>query len=175
MNSAQSLLAFKIRGMDCAEEVAVLKREVGPVVGGEDRLGFDILNGKMTVRPPASEVTLEAILRAVARTGMWAEVWPDAAPGAVKEGTWQRHGRTITTIASGVLALIGFVVHMILAGGISAAIGSEGLGVVHHVPLAARVPYLLAVLAAFWYIVPKAWRAAKRLRPVFDRLAGEQR
>ena len=25
---------FKIRGMDCAEEVAVLKSEIGPVVGG---------------------------------------------------------------------------------------------------------------------------------------------
>ena len=29
---------FKVRGMDCAEEVAVLKDVVGPVVGGADRL-----------------------------------------------------------------------------------------------------------------------------------------
>ncbi len=42
-------LAFEIHGMDCAEEVAVLKLEVGPVVGGEDRLAFDVLSGKMTV------------------------------------------------------------------------------------------------------------------------------
>lgn len=42
-------LRFKVHGLDCAEEVAVLKREVGPVVGGADRLGFDILNGRMTV------------------------------------------------------------------------------------------------------------------------------
>lgn len=151
--------------MDCAEEVAVLKREVGPVVGGEDRLGFDILNGKMTVLPPASDVTPEAIIGAVGQTGMRAEVWRDAARETVTEGTWQRHGRTIATIASGSLALLGFMVHVILAGGISAAIGSEGLGVVHHVPLAARVPYLLAILAALWHIVPKAWRAARRLRP----------
>ena len=34
---------FKVRGMDCAEEVAVLKDVVGPVVGGADRLSFDIL------------------------------------------------------------------------------------------------------------------------------------
>lgn len=151
--------------MDCVEEVAVLKREVGPVVGGEERLGFDILNGRMTVQTPASDVTPEVILRAVARTGMWAEVWRDAGQGAAKDGTWQRHGRTIATIASGILALIGFVVHVILFGGISAAIGSEGLGIVHKVPLAARVPYLLAVLVALWYILPKAWRSARRLRP----------
>jgi hypothetical protein len=39
---------FTVRGMDCAEEVAVLK-DVGPVVGGADHLSFDILNGRMTV------------------------------------------------------------------------------------------------------------------------------
>lgn len=165
MKSLLLPLQFKIVGMDCAEEVAVLKREVGPVVGGEERLAFDILSGKMTVQPAATDVTAEVILRAVARTGMRAEVWCDAGQGAAKDGTRQRDGPTIATITSGILALIGLVVHMILAGGFSAAIGSEGLGVVHRVPLAARVPYLLAVLAALWYILPKACRAARRFRP----------
>lgn len=41
--------AFKIHGMDCAEETAVLKREVGPLVGGEANLAFDLLNGKMVL------------------------------------------------------------------------------------------------------------------------------
>jgi hypothetical protein len=44
---------FRIHGMDCAEEVAILKREVGPIVGSADRLAFDILNGKMIVRSDA--------------------------------------------------------------------------------------------------------------------------
>ena len=44
-------LAFKVRGMDCAEEVAILKRAVGPLVGGAERLGFDVLAGRMTVPP----------------------------------------------------------------------------------------------------------------------------
>jgi Zn2+/Cd2+-exporting ATPase len=35
--------------MDCAEEVAVLKREIGPVVGNVDRLVFDILKGNFFV------------------------------------------------------------------------------------------------------------------------------
>src|SRR5581483_1989668 len=46
---AAGSLQFKIHGMDCAEEVAVLKQAVGPVVGGESRLAFDILNGRMIV------------------------------------------------------------------------------------------------------------------------------
>ncbi len=43
----------RVTGMDCAEEIAILKREVGPLVGGEDRLGFDLLRAKMTVVLPA--------------------------------------------------------------------------------------------------------------------------
>ena len=37
---------YRIHGMDCAEEVAILKREIGPIVGTVDQLGFDILNGE---------------------------------------------------------------------------------------------------------------------------------
>lgn len=44
-------LRFKVHGLDCAEEVAVLKRELGSLVGGEDRLTFDILNAAMAVAP----------------------------------------------------------------------------------------------------------------------------
>lgn len=70
--------AFKIHGTDCAEEVGVLKREVAPVAGGEERLGFDILNAKMTIRGQAPP-DVEAVMAAVARTGMRAEPWRDAA------------------------------------------------------------------------------------------------
>ena len=59
--------AFKITGMDCAEEIALLQREVGPVVGGGDLLGFDLLRGRMTVAAEPSAVTDTAILAAVKR------------------------------------------------------------------------------------------------------------
>jgi Cd2+/Zn2+-exporting ATPase len=41
--------AYKVRGLDCAEEVAALKQAVGPLVGGADRLAFDVLNGRMMI------------------------------------------------------------------------------------------------------------------------------
>ena len=63
-------MTFKIRGLDCAEEVAVLQRAVGPVVGGEAHLAFDILNGTMTVRLAQETVSEAAVRQAVARTGM---------------------------------------------------------------------------------------------------------
>ena len=165
MKSSQSPLEFKIYGMDCAEEVAVLKREIGPIVGGEDRLSFDILSGKMTVQPATGGVTPEAIVQAVTQAGMRAETWRDERRREAPSGAWQRHGRTIATALSGFCVLAGFLTHVLLAGGLQAAIGSEGLGVVHEVPWTPRVSYLLAIVASLWYILPKAWRSARRLRP----------
>ncbi len=50
MAGINSPLQFRVLGMDCAEEVTALKRELAPLVGDEERLAFDLLQGKMTLR-----------------------------------------------------------------------------------------------------------------------------
>lgn len=42
-------MTFKIEGLDCVEEVSILKSEIGPLVGGDDKLAFDVINGRMTI------------------------------------------------------------------------------------------------------------------------------
>ena len=159
-------MQFKIRGMDCAEEIAILKRELGPLAGGEERLGFDLLKAKMTVLSPPRGLSEQEVVQAVERTGMGAQVWREGSEEVEKEGVWQRRGRTILAAASGLGVLAGFVAHAVLAGGISRALGSEGLGVSEvGVPWAARAFYLLAILAGIWTVAPKAWFALRRLRP----------
>lgn len=155
-------LEFRVHGMDCAEEIAILRREVGPVVGGEDQLAFDLLRGKMTV---SSDTPATSITSAVSRTGMRAERWTDVAPEAGALSFWQRRGRTALTVVSGLFTIAGFVTHGTLAGGIAAAVGSEGLGLTHQVPLLAMVLYAVGIVAGSWYIVPKALFAIKRARP----------
>jgi Cd2+/Zn2+-exporting ATPase len=159
------ILEFRIRGMDCAEEVAVLKREVGPIVGGENHLAFDILRGKMTVN--GSQMPSPDIVRAVKNTGMRAEPWVERPTTASGQGSglWFRNRRTIATIISGVLTFAGFLFHGIQSGGLVEALGSEGLGQTHNVPLAVRIVYLAAIVAGGWYVVPKALFALRRLRP----------
>jgi Cd2+/Zn2+-exporting ATPase len=71
---------FKIHGIDCGDEVAVLKREVGPVVGLE-KLSFDLINGRMSVAGASDAVHHAEILNAVERTGMRAELWKDGPVG----------------------------------------------------------------------------------------------
>jgi Cd2+/Zn2+-exporting ATPase len=165
MQAQQPTLQFKVRGLDCAEEVAVLKREVGPVVGGEDRLSFDLLNGKMTVALRSVTVTPDAVVRAIARAGMQAELWQDHRPARAEDHFGQQRGRTWLTVASGVFTLVGLIVHAGIAGGIGAALGAEALGPAHRVPPEAQVCYSLGILTGGWYVLPKAWLALRRLRP----------
>jgi Zn2+/Cd2+-exporting ATPase len=156
---------FRVFGMDCAEEVAILRRELGPIAGSPENLAFDILNGKMIVRVDAARLPPRKIAEAVARTGMRAEEWREVQPGAAEAGFWQRRGRTIMTAVSGISCAAGFGVHVWLAGGVLAAIGSEGMGVAEPVPAAVRALYLLAIVTGAWYILPKALYSLRRARP----------
>ena len=151
--------------MDCAEEIAILKRELGPLVGSEEQLAFDILNGKLIVSPGKEKVSSDAVIQAVERTGMKAEAWTDGDGLRGESGFWQRCQRVILTAVSGSFGVLGFLVHAWLAGGISAALGAEGMGLAHGVPVPAVVLYLIGIAAGIWYVLPKAWHSAIRLRP----------
>lgn len=165
MQSEQAVVQFRIHGMDCVEEVAILKRVVGPVVGGADRLSFDVLNGRMGVSADAG-VSPEAVVQAVAGTGMRAEVWQRDDEAETDRGRfWERRGRTVLTAASGVFGLLGFLSHAFVTGSILSAFGSEGMTDAESVPLVARVLYAAGVLSGVWYFLPKAWQSLKRLRP----------
>jgi Cd2+/Zn2+-exporting ATPase len=152
---------FKVHGLDCAEEVGVLKRELGPLVGGEDRLSFDILNGRMQVE---TDVSAETILRAVAVTGMRAEVVRGDARAdetdRVDHAT--RRARIRTTAISGASAAAGLTAHAVHAGGLWGALeASERVG---GTPLLAIGFYVVAVAAGVVHVLPKAWHALTRAR-----------
>jgi Cd2+/Zn2+-exporting ATPase len=157
-------MTFKVRGMDCAEEVAVLQRAVGPVVGGEAHLAFDILNGTMTVDLAQETVSEAAVRQAVARTGMQALPWQEASATARAETVWQRHGRTTLCLASGLLLASGFLWHALRHGSVLEALAAGDSGG-HAFPLASILLYLGAVVSGAWFIAPKALYAAQTFRP----------
>ncbi|MBP9146084.1 MAG: cadmium-translocating P-type ATPase [Thermoanaerobaculia bacterium] len=155
--------AFRVAGMDCAEEIATLRREVGPVVGGEAKLGFDLLRGRMTVDADMKSVPDSAIVTAVRKAGLAAEPW--RAEGDDGSNDRLRRRRLVSTVVSGSATVAGFLLHAALAGGFGAALGREGMGGGHAVPLAARLVYVVAVLAGLVTVAPKAWLAFRRFRP----------
>ena len=72
--SGAETILYRIHGLDCKNEVAALTRELGHLVGDDDKLAFDTEQGLMTVAPP-NGMGAGAIEEAVARTGMRAERW----------------------------------------------------------------------------------------------------
>lgn len=161
----KSARQFRIHGMDCAEEVAILKREVGPVVGSVEWLSFDILNGKMIVLPDASAIPSQQIVHAVSRTGMRAEIWADPVPGSANHSFWERRSRTLLTSGSGVLLVTALASNVWFSGGFVPALGSEGIGLAHQVPGFSRTLFALSTLCGAWFVLPKAWFSVRRMRP----------
>jgi len=52
-----------------------------------------------------------------------------------------------------------------MVGGMAGALGSEGIGVALDVPWTVRGLYLVSIVSGTWYILPRAWFAARSLRP----------
>ena len=145
-------LQLRVHGMDCAEEVTLLKGELVPLLGDEEQLGFDVLNRKLTVALDGQDVTEGEVLAAIERTGLKAEGWKDAE-GEDSRSFWVRHQRAILTALSGIAVLGGLLLQLGLSG------GGES------VPVAAIGSYLVGILAGLLLVLPKAWRAAIALRP----------
>lgn len=152
--------AYKISGMDCAEEVALLKHSLRIVPGVVD-LRFDILNGKMIVVSKRAECAPEAIIAAVATTGLRAVPWVDRNDGE-KQSFWIRHGHVIMTVTSGICVTAGLVMHGVLRGSFLQALGG---GHEHGFPQVAVFLYAVGAVMGAWFVIPKAVASARRLRP----------
>jgi Cd2+/Zn2+-exporting ATPase len=154
-------LILKVTGLDCAEEVGALKATVGKL-NGVEQLDFNLLNGTMTVSFSKEAVSEEQIVEAVAQAGLKAQPAHEGVED--KQGFWQRQGRKIMCILSGILAASGFVSHAVLHGSlVDALTGGEGVDA-HGFPLISIVAYLGAVITGGWYVLPKAISAVRRLR-----------
>lgn len=157
---------YRIGGMDCADEVNALKETVGRLPG-IGNLGFNLLEGTMTVHVDPDQVDEEAIRDAVQRTGLRAEPIDGTCPAGScveEKGWWLSRGRAITCWGSGVLVLTGFLSHVALHGNVvHALVGGEG-AVHHEYPLSVILFYAAAVLVGGWFIAPKAILALRRLR-----------
>ncbi|MBI5091420.1 MAG: heavy metal translocating P-type ATPase [Candidatus Hydrogenedentes bacterium] len=157
-------LSFKVRGLDCAEEIAILKREVGPLAGGDENLAFDLLNGKLIVTSGAPGCSADAICSAVARTGMQAVPWDThVAAATVKQSIWTRNARAGVCAISGATLAAGYLVHASAHGFLHAFAGADEPG--HDLPWFSAVCYLAAMVSGGWFIAPKAAYSARRLLP----------
>jgi len=176
-------MTFKIEGLDCVEEVTILKSEIGPLVGGDDKLVFDVMNARMTIIEAASQVAEKTIIKAVAATGMKATRWK---PGETQTDVSQRQrSQTLYTVLSGLCIIAGILIHIAIAGGFTDIqyflqnpeiwtyswqdLGNylKNLLNAHNpqnMPLTEKVAYGLAIILGVRHVIVKAFYALKRLR-----------
>ncbi|OIQ44317.1 MAG: cadmium-translocating P-type ATPase [Roseobacter sp. MedPE-SW] len=154
--------SFRVNGLDCAEEVAILNRALGPAVGGAEHLGFDVLNGRMTLLTSATPIEDAEVLQLVAKTGMRASLWDPQNAEADQAAHLIRQKRF--TSASAIFWGAGLAWHI-------GHTGAAGLGQLFSghsglpVPVAERGLFLIAVLLGVWLVLPKAWYALRNFAP----------
>lgn len=138
-------IPFKVAGLDCAEEISILRKALEKREGVAD-LEFDVLNAKMLVTFDPSRVTSKQIITWVKEGGMDAILWQERDK-LEKSGFWGRHGRLVTTLLSGALLLTAVFFHL-----------------QNQTYIATRL-YLAAMILGAYFVVPKAFQAIKRLQP----------
>jgi len=130
---------FVVRGMDCAEEEAVIRKRLESLEGVEE-VQFNLLARKLTVRHRS---TPDAILQALKGIGVEASLETTAPP---RQPLWRKHRLLVLTLVSAVLIGGATVLHVL---GVSSSV---------TVPM-----YTAAMLSAGWFIAGKGIRAARRL------------
>ncbi len=158
----QNSRSFQVSGLDCAEEVSILSKVVGPKLGGADHLAFDVINGRMTVLDSAAPITDDQIVDLVASTGMSARPW-NADNASADQAAHIAKQKWFTLLSGGFWAA-GFAYHIIETG-LSGALGLFSGHGESAMPVAEVSLFGIAILFGVWLVAPKAWSSARRLSP----------
>ena len=145
-------IEFHIHGMDCVEEITVLKRELLPILGSEERLAFDLLTQKLTVDVSTQDVTQNELLVAIERAGLKARLWDDELKGKETKPFFEERQRAIVTTLSGICGLTGLVIQLAYQS-------------TYSIPLLSITFYCLGIIAGLYMVIPKVWRALVSFRP----------
>ncbi len=164
----QTRSMIQVRGLDCPNEVGALRAAIGdqPGIVG---LGFDLINGVMSVDHDADSIDPTTIARLVVeRTGMAAVVLDetrtdDARTDEPAGSWWSRHGEWVSTLGSGLTLGLGMLVGWF---GTSVGLGESSAGRLSW------FGYAAAVAIGGVGLFPKAARTLRRGRLDIDVLMG---
>ncbi len=154
-------MTFRIYGMDCAQEVEALRREIVPLALEGIEPHFDLLHGRMSFVPKPS-INAAQVLAAISRAGLRAVpvAQADAGLSVGKSRKLYRFDRRVILCAtSGVATAI--------AGGLLLATkipslphsGDLATGWLFHVLCG------IAIVLGGWHVFPRALHSARRLLP----------
>lgn len=150
---------YRIDGLDCADEILLLRKALAPLGFQEEHLSFNLLESTMAVRS-TSDVDVQAVVKAASTAGLRAKPLAAYPSGcaccgdggqAEAPGFWARRGRTALCAAGGLLLAAGGLAHLA-----PPSVAVAGLDV---------WLWAACAVAGLWRVAPAALRAARLLRP----------
>ncbi|AIT09318.1 metal ABC transporter ATPase [Candidatus Francisella endociliophora] len=155
--SDNQYLRFKIYGLDCVEEVNIIKKALNKKIP-EDNMEFDLLNGKLSIKD--QDISQKEIISLIKKSGLNASSWDDYITKDQNSNFLNKYAKLITTSISGLLIILAYIYHGIDHGFTHAFIGDEAGS--QTSPLVSQVSYILAIFFGSWFVFPKAFSAIKR-------------
>ncbi len=157
---SQARCTLHVRGLDCDTEAEQIRAALADAPGVE-ALGFDLINGLMTVDFDDGRIDPARLTARIAdRAGLVATV----VGGPEAEGPpswWTRHGLQASTVAAGLALGVGMALYYLGARlGLSEAAAARG----------STVFCVLAIALGGVWLFPRAWRSLRAGRLDIDAL-----
>ncbi len=158
-------ISYKIAGLDCAEEVKVLKKVFANREGIDD-LFFDVLNGKMTVNYNREVISTKMIERLIASTGMQSYLWEERL--LQESGSfWSSKGPLIMVYCSGIFLVIALILEFLVFPDFQDLLlgNRKKTGFLFlSLPYRILIFYLFAIITGAWFVFPKMIKAISHFR-----------
>jgi Zn2+/Cd2+-exporting ATPase len=152
---------FRVEGLDCADEVAILRRQLDGRPGVR-KLVFDVVHAKMTVEFDPKLTDAEQLQAAAGETGMRCHRWSER----LEKSFWERHSRSALAWLSGICLVAATLTYGLLTGDFfTAFFAHDHAHDSHRAIVPVIVLSLLGILSGAWYVLPKAWYSLRTLRP----------
>ncbi len=159
---------FRIQGMDCAEEVSLLRRELSKVIGVYE-LHFEIIQARMTVEFDPGRTSVAAIQAAATGVGLGCDPWEAASqPERIERRVKMRRWLTAASLA---FVIAGAALQASLhGGGVMSLLAHQSHT---HSPNPVVVAlFALAIAAGFAPFARKALMSLRSARPDMNLLVG---
>lgn len=164
MSDAAPSFKLRIEGIECAEEISLLRRALGSMLGGVIRSGGVIFRGIVLLRGRfALPFDRERLKASIDHVGLCADLLKEKH-SELKGSHLSRTGVTLLTLASGLLAAAGALSSWIRAGRLAAALGvaAQKQG---NLQTMALLICVMSILAGTWPALLEAWPALYSFAP----------
>ena len=152
---------LRIAGMDCAEEVSLLRKALASIAGVRD-LKFDVINSRLTVEYDPVVSDLDVIQAAIHHIGMRSEPW--GSRGRPIDPWLSRNARLVASGLSGLCLLLAVLDDARLSRNWILAFLTQGEAG-SPATLYRKVLFGMAMLSGIWFTAPKAWRSLRSWHP----------